>query len=54
VVPATEWPPARIVKPMPAARAARMDAATSSTSVACAIAAGRRSIAPFQGMRAAS
>ena len=50
--PATEWPPARIVNGIPAARAARIAAATSSASLANAIAAGCLSTAPFQQARA--
>ena len=46
--PETECPPARTVNGRPAARAARIAAATSSASVAYATAAGRRSMAPFQ------
>jgi hypothetical protein len=52
--PETECPPPRIVKARPAARAARTAAATSSASDAYAIAAGQRSIAPFQPVRATS
>jgi hypothetical protein len=52
--PETECPPARIVNSSPAARAARIAAATSSASVAYATAAGRRSTAPFQPVRALS
>jgi hypothetical protein len=39
---ATECPPARIVNARPAERAARIAEATSSASLACATAAGRR------------
>jgi hypothetical protein len=52
--PDTECPPARIVNSRASAFAPRMAAATSSASVACATAAGRRSIAPFQPVRACS
>ena len=52
--PEIECPPARTVNARPAARAARIAAATSSASVAWATAAGWRSITPLKTLRASS